>query len=64
MNSEPTKIMVAILVISDNTGHYVAMSCDGHETDRWGPFTTRDVAMLIAGRCGDIAKETANQAAH
>ena len=52
-------VHVAILILSDESGHSVEISIDGHRTKTYGPFDDRDVALLIANEVGDMAREIA-----
>lgn len=55
-------VAVEIQVATEDDGHYVVMLVDGEESDRWGPWSDRDYAILYAKQAATLAHKTADTA--
>jgi len=52
-------LIVDIYYLTDQTGHWVALACDGHEIERYGPFSSLAEAKVAADQAAEVAEKMA-----
>lgn len=52
-------VSIELQVVTEGEQHFICLTMDGRETDRWGPYDDITDAMLWAAHAGKVMKEAA-----